>query len=119
MRTLLLCSFSIKSNLLALAEIKAWAGAFLPSLTKRILDAIPSRIEHLSLDTDCCLANDFAAYLLVRRGPRALRTLRIGDEVGQMLAGFCATIRATSRCARWRAGARTRRGDDGEGALQP
>lgn len=56
--------------------------------TTDVLDALPSRLEHLSLVTDCIHAGDPAAWLLGASHPSALRTLRIGGAVGYGLGGI-------------------------------
>lgn len=56
--------------------------------TTDLLDALPSRLEHLSLVTDCIHAGDLAAWPLGASRPSALRTLRIGGAVGYGLGGI-------------------------------
>ena len=60
----------------------------IPSFTARILDALPPHLEHLSLTTSFLRPADVAAFLLGARRPTALRTLRIGDEVGRGLGAI-------------------------------
>ncbi|GAA5895527.1 hypothetical protein JCM8208_005256 [Rhodotorula glutinis] len=59
-----------------------------PSCTSQILDALPARLEHLSLTTSFLHPADVAAYLLGPLRPPALRTLRIGGEVGRGLGAI-------------------------------
>jgi len=60
----------------------------IPSFTAQILDALPPHLEHLSLTTSFLRPADVAAFLLGARRPTALRTLRIGDEVGRGLGAI-------------------------------
>ncbi|GAA5852540.1 hypothetical protein JCM9279_005504 [Rhodotorula babjevae] len=57
-----------------------------PASSTDLLDAIPLDVEHLSFVTNCFRAVDVAVYLLSTRRPRALKTLRIGGDVGRGLA---------------------------------
>ncbi|GAA5922108.1 hypothetical protein JCM3775_003493 [Rhodotorula graminis] len=53
---------------------------------KSLLSAIPRQIRHLSLVTNAFHPADVAVYLMSSYRPAGLRTLRVGDEVGNGLA---------------------------------
>ncbi|GAA5900373.1 hypothetical protein JCM8208_005343 [Rhodotorula glutinis] len=57
----------------------------IPSSSTDLLEAIPVQVEHLSLVTNCFRAIDVAVHLVGARRPRALKTLRLGGDVGRVL----------------------------------
>ncbi|BGP42378.1 hypothetical protein JCM10450v2_006472 [Rhodotorula kratochvilovae] len=65
--------------------------AEIPALSTRLLQAIPPQIQHLSFVTFLFRADDVAAFLLGPSRPPALRTLRLGDGVGQGFKEFART----------------------------
>ncbi|GAA5842113.1 hypothetical protein JCM9279_002790 [Rhodotorula babjevae] len=58
----------------------------IPASYSDILFAIPPQIRHLTLVTDAIPATIFATYLLSPLRPPALRTLRLGDDLGYGLS---------------------------------
>ena len=59
-----------------------------PPCADLIVDAIPPRVVHLTLDTSALRAEHVAAWLVGARRPPGLRSLRIGNDVGHGLSAI-------------------------------